>query len=44
MFPEGGEGGDTGDVAVVRAGSHVSEGLQSPLRAIITYVAVQHRG
>ena len=44
MFPEGCEGGDTGDVGLVRAGGHVTEWLQLPLRAVVTDVAVEHRG
>ena len=44
MFPEGCEGGDTGDVGLVRTGRHVTERLQLPLRAVVADVAVEHRG
>ena len=44
MLPEGGEGGDAGDVTVVRAGRHVTEGLQAPLWTVVTHVAVEDGG
>ena len=44
MLPEGGEGGDAGDVTVVRAGRHVTEGLQASLWTVVTHVAVEDGG
>ena len=44
MLPEGGEGGDAGDVTVVRAGGHVTEGLQASLWTVVTHVAVEDGG
>ena len=44
VLPEGGEGGDAGNVLLVRAGGHVAQRLKFPLGAVITHVAVEDRG
>ena len=44
VLPEGGEGGDAGDVTLVRAGGHVAQRLQLLLGAVLAYVAVEHGG
>ena len=44
MLSEGGEAGDAGHVLVVWTRGHVPQRLQLPLRAVVTHVAVEHRG
>ena len=44
MLSEGGEAGDAGHVLIVWTRGHVPQRLQLPLRAVVTHVAVEHRG
>ena len=44
VLAEGGEAGDAGHVLIVWTRGHVPQRLQLPLRAVVTHVAVEHRG